>query len=64
MARPDAGPGNSWNIRGNFSFAPAEDLDVRFNSFYAHRNVTWVPDGNNAEGLLLNVFRGGRRLHQ
>ena len=57
-ARPTQGQ-ESWNMRGNFSFAPAEDLDIRFNSFYAHRNVTWVPDGNNAEGLLLNVFRGG-----
>ena len=59
VARPTQGQ-DSWNLRGNFSFAPAEDLDVRFNTFYAHRNVTWVPDGNNAEGLLLNVFRGGR----
>ena len=59
VARPLQGQ-DSWNLRGNFSFAPAEDFDVRFNSFYAHRNVTWVPDGNNAEGLLLNVFRGGR----
>ncbi len=58
VARPTQGQ-ESWNMRGNFSFAPAEDLDIRFNSFYAHRNVTWVPDGNNAEGLLLNVFRGG-----
>ena len=57
-ARPTQGQ-ESWNMRGNFSFAPAEDMDIRFNSFYAHRNVTWVPDGNNAEGLLLNVFRGG-----
>ena len=59
VARPTQGQ-ESWNMRGNFSFAPAEDLDVRFNTFYAHRDVTWVPDGNNAEGLLLNVFRGGR----
>ena len=59
VARPTQGQ-ESWNMRGNFSFAPAEDLDIRFNTFYAHRDVTWVPDGNNAEGLLLNVFRGGR----
>ncbi len=57
-ARPTQGQ-ESWNLRGNFSFAPSEDVDVRFNTFYAHRDVTWVPDGNNAEGLLLNVFRGG-----
>ena len=58
VERPTQGQ-ESWNMRGNFSFAPAEDLDIRFNTFYAHRSVTWVPDGNNAEGLLLNVFRGG-----
>ena len=58
VARPTQGQ-ESWNLRGNFSFAPAEDVDVRFNTFYSHRDVTWVPDGNNAEGLLLNVFRGG-----
>ena len=58
VARPTQGQ-ESWNLRGNFSFAASEDVDVRFNSFYSHRDVTWVPDGNNAEGLLLNVFRGG-----
>ncbi len=58
VARPTQGE-ESWNMRGNFSFAPAEDLDIRFNTFYSHRAITWVPDGNNAEGLLLNVFRGG-----
>ena len=58
IKRPEQGQ-ETWNLRGNFAFAPAEDLDVRFNTFYAHRDVTWVPDGNNAEGLLLNVFRGG-----
>lgn len=56
--RPDQGQ-KSWNLRGNFAFTPMEELDIRFNTFYAHRSVTWVPDGNNAEGLLLNVFRGG-----
>lgn len=56
--RPDQGQ-ESWNLRGNFSFAPAEGVDIRVNNYYAHREVTWVPDGNNAEGLLLNVFRGG-----
>lgn len=58
VARPEQGQEN-WNLRGNFSFAPAEGVDVRFNNFFAHKEVTWVPDGNNAEGHLLNVFRGG-----
>lgn len=56
--RPTQGQ-ESWNLRGNFSFAPAEGVDIRLNNFYTHKEVTWVPDGNNAEGLLLNVFRGG-----
>ena len=58
VARPTQGL-ETWNLRGNFAYTPAEGMDVRFNSFYSHRDVTWVPDGNNAEGLLLNVFRGG-----
>ncbi|MFQ5536116.1 MAG: TonB-dependent receptor domain-containing protein [Gemmatimonadota bacterium] len=57
--RKDQGQ-KSWSLRGNFSFSPIEELDIRFNSFYSHKNIDWVPDGNNAEGLLLNVFRGGK----
>ena len=58
VARPTQGV-ESWRLRGNFAFAPVNAMDVRFNTSYAHREITWVPDGNNAEGLLLNVFRGG-----
>ncbi len=57
-ARPDQGQ-EVWSLRGNFSFAPAEGVDIRLNNYFTHKDVTWVPDGNNAEGLLLNVFRGG-----
>jgi TonB-dependent SusC/RagA subfamily outer membrane receptor len=49
----------NWSVRGNFSFSPLDELDIRFNSFFNHKNIDWIPDGNNAEGLLLNVFRGG-----
>ena len=28
------------------------------NSTYARRNITWIPNGNNASGLYLNVLRG------
>jgi len=49
----------SWSLRGNFSFQPIDELDVRFNSFFSHKDIDWIPDGNNAEGLLLNVMRGG-----
>ncbi|MDE2679576.1 MAG: SusC/RagA family TonB-linked outer membrane protein [Gemmatimonadota bacterium] len=58
VARPTQGV-ETWRLRGNFAFAPSDAMDVRFNTSYAHRDITWVPDGNNAEGLLLNVFRGG-----
>jgi len=50
----------SWSLRGNFSFRPTDALDIRFNSFFSHKNIDWVPDGNNAEGLTLNVMRGGK----
>jgi TonB-dependent starch-binding outer membrane protein SusC len=58
VARTDQGQ-ESWSLRGNFSFRPIDELDIRFNTFYNHKNIDWIPDGNNAEGLLLNVFRGG-----
>lgn len=58
-ARTDQGQ-ESWSLRGNFSFSPLDELDIRLNSFFSHKNIDWVPDGNNAEGLLLNVFRGGQ----
>ena len=56
--QPDQGQ-QSYSVRGNFSFTPVEGLDVRWNSFYSHKAVDWLPDGNNAEGMLLNIFRGG-----
>ncbi len=47
-----------WSVRGNFGFEPASSLDVQFNNLVSTRSVDWIPDGNNAEGFLLNVFRG------
>jgi len=47
-----------WSVRGNFSFDPSDDLNIQFNNSYAHRDITWIPDGDNAEGFLLNVYRG------
>ncbi len=58
FVNPEQGQ-QDWSLRGNFSFSPSEELDIRFNSFYSHKSIDWLPDGNNAEGLLLNVFRGG-----
>ena len=45
-------------VRGNFKFNPLESLNIAFNSFYSRRAITWIPDGNNADGLLLNSLRG------
>ena len=49
-----------WSMRGNFGFSPSESLNIRFNNAFSHKNIDWTPDGNNAEGLMLNVMRGPR----
>lgn len=49
---------DNYNVRANISFQPAEGLDVRLNSSYGRRNIAWIPNGNNASGLYLNVLRG------
>jgi len=46
------------SVRGNFGFNVSEDMNVKFNSTYSRRQITWIPDGNNADGLLLNSIRG------
>ena len=48
----------SYSIRGNFGFTPREDLTIRFNNAFIHKDTRFFPDGNNAEGFLLNVMRG------
>ncbi|HSG09336.1 MAG TPA: TonB-dependent receptor, partial [Longimicrobiales bacterium] len=47
-------------FRGNFGFAPVEDLNISLNTAYTRRNTRWVEDGNNANGFLLNVGRGAQ----
>jgi TonB-linked SusC/RagA family outer membrane protein len=47
----------SWSLRGNFGFNPRDDLTIRFNSAFLHKNTDFFPDGDNAEGFLLNVMR-------
>ena len=49
---------DNYNIRANVSFQPSDGLDITLNSHYARRNITWIPNGNNASGLYLNVLRG------
>lgn len=45
-------------FRSNFSFRPSPVLDFTLSSGYTRRVVQWVPDGNDAEGFMLNVSRG------
>jgi len=47
----------SYALRGNFGFSPRENLTIRFNNSFIHKDVNWIPDGDNAEGFLLNVLR-------
>ena len=45
-------------FRGNFTFRPLPNLELGLNSSYQRGKVQWVPDGNLANGFLLNVGRG------
>jgi len=49
-----------YSVRGNFGFTINENLNLQVNNSYTRRDITWLPDGNNAEGFLLNVLRGPR----
>src|SRR5436190_5864761 len=46
------------SVRGNFSFAPAANTLFSFNSSYNRNAINFIPDGNLANGFLLNVGRG------
>jgi outer membrane receptor protein involved in Fe transport len=48
------------SFRGNFRFEPLDDLTIRSSNMFTRRDITFVPDGNNAEGLILNVMRWER----
>ena len=49
---------NAYGVRANVSFQPFDGLDISLNNSYQHKTITWIPDGNNASGFLLNVLRG------
>jgi outer membrane receptor protein involved in Fe transport len=46
-----------WTARGNFTYAPMNELQLQWNTAYVNHSQTNSPQGNNAEGLELNVFR-------
>ena len=50
----------SYNLRANVQFQPFDGLDISLNNMYTRRNIAWIPNGNNASGLFLNVLRGTR----
>ncbi|MDH3272312.1 MAG: TonB-dependent receptor, partial [Gemmatimonadota bacterium] len=51
---------DSYNLRANVQFQPLDGLDISLNNMYTRRNTVWIPNGNNASGLFLNVLRGDR----
>ena len=46
------------NVRANFTFTGFENFKINVNNFYTRRDIAWIPNGDNAEGLLFNVARG------
>ncbi len=46
------------NVRGNFTFNGFENFQISLNNFYTRRDIRWIPNGDNSEGLLFNVARG------
>ena len=45
------------NIRGNFTFSPADNLQLQWNTAFTKHEFSNTAAGNNAHGLTLNVFR-------
>ena len=46
------------NVRANLTFSGFENFQINLNNFYTRRDIAWIPNGDNAEGLLFNVARG------
>ncbi|NNF12602.1 MAG: TonB-dependent receptor [Gemmatimonadetes bacterium] len=44
-------------IRGNFTFSPAENLQIQWNTSFTNDEFFNTAAGNNAHGLTLNVYR-------
>ncbi|HEX9728907.1 MAG TPA: SusC/RagA family TonB-linked outer membrane protein [Gemmatimonadales bacterium] len=45
-------------FRGSFSFNPSSEIHLALTTAFTKRDLQWVPDGNLANGFLLNVGRG------
>ena len=46
--------------RGNFSFDVSDKVRLEWNTSYNHTDIRNTPSGNNAQGLILNVYRAER----
>jgi outer membrane receptor protein involved in Fe transport len=46
-----------WTARGNFTYTPMSSLQLQWNTAYVNHHQNNTAQGNNAEGLELNVFR-------
>jgi len=46
-----------WNLRGNFTLSPMQDVVFQWNTSYSNTSQQNTASGNNAGGLALNVFR-------
>ena len=49
-----------WVFRGNFTFSPADDLQLQWNTGYTNQWMQNTASGNNAQGISLNTFRRER----
>jgi outer membrane receptor protein involved in Fe transport len=49
-----------WNLRGNFTVTPVEDMVVQFNAAYTNTAQQNGGTGNTTTGLSLNAFRDGQ----
>ena len=49
-----------YHTRANFTFTPANNLTVQWNTAYANNILTMTNGQNNAQGITLNAFRAER----
>ena len=47
-------------LRGNFTFNPADQLQLQWNTSYTNDQLAHTAGGNNAHGMTLNTFRRDR----
>lgn len=52
------------STRGNFGFRISEKVRLDLNTTYSNYRVKNTPSGNNAQGLILNVYRAERNYIQ